>query len=197
VNVWLAAPPAEGAGREAHVSVGRVVVPDAPVEVRLGNLRPSRGIAALEKSVEFLLCVEDHDHERRPRYVLAAPTDLYSVVSWLRGFVFTQNCAILLGFTLHFNSKCSFRSSDSDSELTRACASCVTDKSRLIPCQDTMFDSRAVDANLARVGGGGDAQVEGGPWDVVPAVLDAQAVTPALLGSNEEREPPVSVVVEL
>ena len=44
-----------------------------------------------------------------------------------------------------------------------------------------MFDSRAVDANLARVGGGGDAQVEGGPWDVVPAVLDAQAVTPALL----------------
>ena len=48
MNVGLASSPAEGSNGEAHVPVGRVVVSDTPVEVRLGYLGSGRGVPTLK-----------------------------------------------------------------------------------------------------------------------------------------------------
>ena len=48
VDVGLAAPPAKGAGGEGHVSVGRVLVTNAPVEILLGHLGTRRRVSTLK-----------------------------------------------------------------------------------------------------------------------------------------------------
>ena len=57
----------------------------------------------LQKPRELFLCVEDHDHEGRPRNVFATPLDLDTVVSRLGRFILAQNGPILLRFALHFD----------------------------------------------------------------------------------------------
>lgn len=83
--------------------------------------------------------------------MLSAPPDLYAVVAWFGGFILTQDRAILLGLSLHLHSEGAFRSSDSNGELSSARTPGIADEARLVPGQDTMFDSRSVNTNLARI----------------------------------------------
>lgn len=61
---------------------------------------------------------------------------------------FAQNGTILLAFTLHFNTECTFWPTNSNGELSSASTACIANESRLECGQYTMLDAWTIHTNL-------------------------------------------------
>jgi len=153
--VRLASPPAHGSRRERNISVLGGVGPNTAIEGRLLLLCSIslRRVASLKESVEFFLRIEYHDDEGRARHVFSAPSNFYAVIAGFCGFVLAKDGPVFLGFPLHLHTESTFRSPNPYSELSCSGSPGVANEARLIPCQDTMLNSRPVNANFPRIWG--------------------------------------------
>ena len=120
---------------------------------------------------------------------LPFPAHLYPVVTRFSRFILAEDGTVLLALPLHLHPERPLRPPDPHCQLARTRTSRVADEPTLVPgeskcydydcstgksvpSQDTMLDTRPVDANLSRVWSPGHSKLERRPRHMVPSILN-------------------------